>query len=216
LSQIKDMIKPEEIVESSQTNVVKINMPEYAEPITWNTKSLLLNSYLDRRNIELSVLIHHKCSICEVGHYMHRMIIPIYYGGVLVSYQAADLTGRAKVKYDTAPGNINNYLYNYDKIDKRMILVEGILDAWRMETNVCAIFGSSLSKKQQGLILDKNLKELIFCWDGDTFWKARRVSNYFRSFIEKVIVVKLPEEEDPDSLGRDKVYDLIRETSIRN
>ena len=209
--QIKDIVnKDKPDTGKKSQDITEISMPEYSQLITWTTKSKLLDAYMSRRNISLSTLIAHECSLCEVGYYMHRLIIPIYFFGILVSYQAADLTGRAHVKYDTAPGDISNYLYGIDFIDRRMIVVEGILDAWRVGKDACASFTHHLTKRQQDLILNKNLEELIFCYDGDSYFKARKHAREFEYAVNKVNVIKLPTGEDPDSLGREKILELIR------
>ena len=214
VDQINDMINLEKEITKKQTNVTEMSWPEYSQPITHDTDSKLLEFYLSKRGIKIDTLIKHKCHICEVGHYMHRIIIPVFYKDVLVSYQAADMTGRACVKYETAPGDINNYLYNYDNINrKKMILVEAALDSWRIGEDVCATFGTSISKAQERLILDKKLDVLIFCWDSDAYWLARKASKYFEPFIEKVSIIKFPGDEDPDSYGKkfgeETLYNLI-------
>jgi len=207
----------------SNVEIVEIEFPEYAVPITKNTGSVLLDRYLTRRNIELNTLISNNCHLCEVGRYMHRMIIPIYYQGVLVSYQAADLTGKADIKYDTAKGDINNFLYNYDNLTQAsaLILVEGILDAWRLSPNgkpvqyggetycVCATFGTHITTAQKALIEDKKLNSLLFCWDFETYWKAKKQSRHFEPYINEVQVIKLPAGEDPDSFGKTNTFQLF-------
>lgn len=187
----------------------EIEWPEYSVPITRDTESLVLDRYLKRRKISLATVILHNCRLCEAGRYMHRMIIPVYFSGKLVSYQAADLTGKAYLKYETAPGKINDYLYGYDQVTEEMILVEGILDAWRLGPGACATFGTHITNNQKNLIEDKKLKKLIFCWDSDAYWKAKNQAGWFKPFIREVKVIKLPEGEDPDSYGKIKTFSLI-------
>ena len=216
LEQIKEMMDDvADDIQSKKRKIVEIQMPEHSRLITEDTNSKLLDSYLARRNISLSTLILHKCSICNVGYYMHRIIIPVFYNDILVSYQAADLTGRARVKYETAPGHINDYIYGIDSITgTRMIVVEGILDAWRVEDSVGAIFGITLTDKQKALILAKKLDELIFAFDGTAYWQARVQAKYFSCFINKVTVLKLPTNEDPDSMGKEAFDELLK--GVRN
>ena len=211
LDQINQRIIGSETYEDNDIEVTEIALPKFAELISYSTKSLLLNSYLKRRKISLDTLIRYNCRICEVGPYMHRMIIPVYYGGQIVSYQGADLTGKADIKYMTAPNDINNYLYNFDNVAETMILVEGVLDAWRLEDNVCASFGTSLTNVQRDLIEAKKPNTLIFCWDSDAYWKAKKQAKYFELTIKNVKVIKLPTGEDPDSLGKLETLKLIEE-----
>ena len=208
--QINQLINKEQTDEVLNNKNLEINLPEYSELITPKTKSVLLDNYLKRRNISLDTILEYNCYICEVGKYMHRMIIPIYYEEKLVCYQAADLTGRADLKYDIPKQvDINTYLYGIDNISTSMILVEGILDVWRLEEFDCATFGTHITDAQKNLIEDKHLNTLIFCWDSDAYWKAKKQAKYFEPFINNVKVIKLPEGEDPDSLGKWKTLELV-------
>lgn len=187
----------------------KIELPEFFKLITPDIDFPLLFHWLDLRNISIDTVIQYQCGICRAGKYMNRIIIPVFSNGDLVSYQARDLSEFADVRYRSAPGEINNYLYNYDCIDRRMIVVEGILDAWRLEEDVVASFGTSLTEQQKKLILDKKLDELIFVYDDNAYWKAKKQSKFFEPFVENIKVVKLPEGEDPDSLGMEETSKLI-------
>ena len=203
-------------------------LPERFELITKDIWSPLLESYEKRRNILRSTLIDAGCGICRSGEYMNRMVIPVVCVGRLVAYQAADMTGFADLKYRSSPlsmGNINDYLYNYDDVkSKRMIVTEGVLDCWRVGSEAVAAFTSSLSKEQKKLILDKELDELYFCFDPElrAYYKARKVAEEFGAYIPKVGVVRLPTKiqtsqyhnEDPNDVGREKIYQLIAELAL--
>jgi len=194
-------------------------VPQYFEKITTSTKFPLLDAYMKRRDIKLKTLIQYGCGICRVGKYMNRMVIPVIFGGEVVDFQAADLTGTAELKYRGSPGEINNYLYNYDAIGHggRIILVEGILDMWRVEDSCVASFGTHLTNRQKRLILDKQPSELIFLWDEDAWDKISRYNSdagFFEPFIDSVRGVLLPKDEDPDSLGKEAVFQLIDDLEV--
>jgi len=189
-------------------------LPQYFELITKDTRFPLLDAYQKRRDIGRSTLVHYGCGICRVGKYMNRMIIPVVCQGEVVNFQAADLTAMADLKYRGAPGEINNYLYNYDAIRPggRMIMVEGVLDMWRMEIDTVASFGTHLTPRQKRLVLDKRPSELIFLWDEDAFDRISQFNSemgFFEPFVDIVRAVRLPKEEDPDSLGKEAAFALI-------
>jgi len=194
VDQIEDIFNKENEVRK-HVGISKVDLPEYFEKITSDIDFPLLDKYLNRRKISLDTIIEYKCGICRVGQYMNRMIIPVLLRYEVVAYQAADLTGKAKVKYRTGPPDvlINDYLYNYDniKLNGRMIITEGILDCWRIGEEAIATFGTHITEKQKQLILDKKLKELIICWDGEVFWSARKIVEFFRPFITSVSIIKL-------------------------
>jgi DNA primase len=118
---------------------------------------------------------------------------------------------RAIVKYDTAPGDINQYLYNYDQIKDggRIIINEGILDGWRVEDDYVCTFGTHITDRQRDLILKKNPHEVVMLWDSDAYWQALRESKQFEPFVGVVRTIKLPDGEDPDSLGKEAAFKLI-------
>jgi len=147
---------------------------------------------------------------------MNRLIIPIYFEDELVSFQGADMTLKAEVKYKTEVSEVNRYLYNWDNLDLHfdyLILTEGILDAWRLGENSLATFGTTLSKAQFELILCYNPKKLIFAWDSDAFFVAEREAQKFEPFIDEVYTISFPEGEDPDSYGHEASWKLIEQES---
>jgi len=198
----------EEKKEEPNKNLIS-PLPEFFEKIDKRMDFPLLFRYLKRRKLTIDQVIERGCGICRVGRYMNRMIVPVYFEGEQVNFVAADMTGAAKVKYDM-PGDVRKYLYGYDDLEGDFgIVTEGVLDAWRVQKNSVAMLGSYLTDFQKSLILKKNLKTLIFCLDGDAYWHAREVSEFFTPFIDRVEVTRMDFEEDPDSLGTKKIWELI-------
>lgn len=197
--------------EKKEEKISTSPLPEYFEPVEEYIKFPLLFKYLKRRKIDLATILDKKCGICRVGRYMNRLIIPVFYEGKQVSFVAADLTGTAKQRYEFPDTSINHYLYGYDDLKNSWaIITEGVLDAWRVQEDVSAIFGSYLTIHQKSLLLKKNLDYLIFCLDGDAYWHARNVvSPFFEPYVEHVEVIRMDFEEDPDSLGTEKIWELI-------
>lgn len=210
----------EDIFESSRVVKNKTVLPERFELIAYNTEFSLLNRYLERRVVSIDTVIKHGCGICRSGPFMNRLIIPVTFQGEVVAFQAADLTGFARIKYKTSTNQINNYLYGYDEFEgKKAILVEGVLDAWRVGKNALATFGTHVTDRQKRLILEKKLDELYFIWDEDAYLNALwKVADYFKTRIRVVEVILLSGGHDPDSFGREngveKIYQLIEEMKV--
>lgn len=191
-------------------------LPQYFDEIKPEIKFPLLFDYLKRRNISLNTVIKYHCGVCCFGKYMNRMIIPVFFNEKVVSYQAADLTGRATLKYATAPGDINNYLYNYDSIKYggRLIITEGIPDCWRSGDDAVATFGTHITDRQFHLMLDKHPSEIIFCRDEDYYTKVMQYDSEageFLPFCDKIKIIRFPENEDPDSFGARFGESMIQE-----
>jgi len=213
VDQIRNIFDREEEAKE-QTKIAEIDLPRYFEKITPDIDFPLLYRYLERRRVSLETIIGAKCGICRVGKYMNRMIIPVFFEEKVVAFQAADLTGTAEIKYQTSNAKINSFLYNYDNIERRAIIVEGILDAWRVGKEAVASFGTHLTERQKQLILDKELDELVMCWDGAAYWYSREVIKFFEPFISVVKVIKIPDGEDPDSFGRDRIFKFINQETV--
>jgi len=186
-------------------------LPEFFEKVESRTKFLLLYKYLKRRNLSLDLIIEKECGICRVGPYMNRLIIPVFFKGKQVSFIAADMTGTALTKY-LFPGT-DKYLYGYDEIEigGTIILVEGLLDQWRTGDGSVAMLGSYLTKEQKLLLIRKKPKNIIFCLDGDAYWHAKDAATFFEPFVERVEVIHMDFEDDPDSLGTSKIWKLVEE-----
>jgi hypothetical protein len=223
--QIKDIFRESEKVPTRQKRG-SIPFPKYFEPVEKVISSLLEN-YLSRRNISKQILIDHKCGICQVGEHMNRLIVPVYFEGTMIGFQAADLTGKSELKYkaDTKDSEIKNYFYRWDLLDPDLnyiVVVEGIVDAWRLLGNAVASFGTALSTAQKKLLIKKKLEKLILCMDGDAYLHALETSQYFTPFIDEVHVIQLPHywqdfstkiSHDPDSYGNENVWELIKQES---
>jgi DNA primase len=143
------------------------------------------------------------------------MVIPVIFGGKVVSFQAADLTGKADLKYKTATSNINNYLYGYDEIQDngRIIVTEGVLDAWRVGNDAVCTFGTHLTDLQRNLIIGKKPRELIFAYDGDYYWREfghGSIPGWFVPFVDTIRVVEFPVNHDPDSYGKEHGCEELR------
>jgi len=145
------------------------------------------------------------------GKYPHRLVVPVYDDlDELVAWQGRDMTGKAKSKYHSE-GPIMDLLYWTDTFypDKPLYVVEGIYDCWRMAYNGVASFSHSLTAKQrQQLVTDLSVKEVVICWDADSYQKSLAAARSLAPIIESVGVVRLPEGEDPDSMGGDAVREL--------
>jgi DNA primase len=77
-----------------------------------------------------------------------RIVIPIFRGGLLVGWQARDVTGSSPIKYLTTPGwKKTEVLYNMDvaKWYSDVVLVEGPTDVWRVGDNAMALMGKTLA-----------------------------------------------------------------------
>lgn len=91
------------------------------------------------------------------GHYKHRLIIPIYLKHRLVNYAAMSvIPAQLKIKNclnEKAIVPRNELVYNYDNIhNKKVIIVEGFVDCWKMGDDCIATLGTQVTPAQIKLI----------------------------------------------------------------
>lgn len=106
----------------------------------------------------------------KIGELAHRLIIPIYYEGAIVSWQARAIHKGVDRKYLACPNaesriDIKTILYNLDNCPKRRaFVVEGVTDTWRIGDQSCATFGVA-SSMEQAKLLRKRFDELYILFD---------------------------------------------------
>ena len=121
-----------------------------------------MHDYLRMRGFDPEYIIrHYKVGWGGLdGDYALRMIIPVYFNGVLVSYQGRDITGSANIRYKDCSKKEaviyhKNLLYNIDNCKENWcVVVEGVTDVWALGDNVCATFGIGFTQNQVSMLAD--------------------------------------------------------------
>lgn len=172
----------------------KLNMPKFAS----QTPTKACVDYLIKRRFDPEELIH-KYDLWFgglIGAYRHTIIIPVYSNGIPVCFVATDCT-RNRFKYKNSPDiiNVENHsevLYNFDPDKKKVMLVEGIFDAWRI--NGTALFTKKISPKQ---LLKLRGKEVDIFLDPDAWDNAEKIASMIYWTIPNLI---LSDTRDPADL----------------
>lgn len=134
--------------------------------------------YLMRRGLDPDMLVRNY-GILGTGPfdtfegigYGYRIIIPIYdLSGRLVSFQGRDITGAPGVeRYKVCP--VNKALMHYKDIvyggnlatGRRVVVVEGVVDAWKLGPGAVATFGTGCKKAQ--IMCLARWPEVVFFFD---------------------------------------------------
>ncbi len=165
--------------------------------------------YLEKRGFEPRPLIekyHLLGTLFESRDYGYRIIIPIYYKGKVVSYQSRSLTNNVGDKYKACKKEKEivehkRILYNIDNCinNKKVIVVEGVIDCWKLGNNCCCTFGVDYTKEQLLMLLQ--FEEIFICFDPDEPGQtaAIKLSNELYMLNKKVEIIKL--ETDPGDLS---------------
>ena len=149
----------------------------------------------------------------NTGNHTHRIVLPVYgEDGRLAAWQSRDTTGHARTKYLTG-GRTSETLYwtdlwLYDRTPHRTYVVEGVFDAWRMGKNTVATFTHAMSQMQRRLLLSfYDTGEIVIAWDADSYNLSMAAARSLAPFV-RAGAVRLPDGEDPDSLGRERIMEL--------
>jgi hypothetical protein len=145
------------------------------------------------------------------GEWGLRLILPVYDDrGRCVSWQGRLVSSGDGLRYKTMVGvNITELLYSTgDTTDGRVYIVEGIFDAWRSAPGSRATFSKAIEPAQQRRLVAGKYNEIVFAWDADAYAEAIKAARELAPLVPRAGVVRLPGDEDPDTLGREALLAL--------
>jgi DNA primase len=160
--------------------------------------------YLESRNFDAEMLAqkYDLKFIGAGGKWKFRMIIPVVVNGKVVTYTSRDVTGNAPMAYKHLTDSksiipIKHTLYNFDRISNNTaILVEGIMDCWRIGDGAVCSFGTQLTIQQKEILT--TLDKLYILFDNDAINKANTLALNLLETIPYIEVVELPEGDPAD------------------
>jgi hypothetical protein len=157
-------------------------------------------------------------SIGPIGDFKHRIYIPIYYRGVIVSYQCRSIVkGDHIIRYLTCKPEHEtvfhkSILYGLDYVaSDKVLVVEGVTDVWRMGPGTVATFGIEYMKEQVYQL--SKFKEIFILFDPEpTAQKqAEKLANelsFMKGCTPYIIDIKNTGASDPGTLEQ-KIADQM-------
>lgn len=101
-------------------------------------------------------------SLLDQRDYRFRIIIPIYWESGIVSFQGRDVTNQSDTKYKACPKDREiihhkHIVYAHPEIEwhRPIIIVEGVMDVWKLGRQAVATFGIDFLPKQVRLLIKK-------------------------------------------------------------
>lgn len=189
------------------------------------------------RGLTLELCRKHKIGWCSSGKYANRLVIPVYYQGVRVSWvaramwqvkEAAEGEDEKLVnKKVVNPKGVHTgaFLFNYDRVKqaRTVMLVEGPFDAIALGDNAVALFGTHLSQQQYRLLVQTKAKKVVVLLDPDKAGRKAReeILDRLRGIFPEVTAPRI--RCDPDELsakelaaalaftGKSSLSDLVNE-----
>jgi len=169
--------------------------------------------YLIGRNFDPDFLIkNYKIRACYLtGDYSYRIIIPIIINNILVSFTSRDITGEQdsykNLSKEKSIIPVKNCVYGIDSITNKIVIVEGVFDAWRIGNGAVATFGKVPTSAQIKTIVDKkSIKEVFILYDNDAEKNASKLGSILSNFFKKVEVLDIDLKDPAEMTEKDIEY----------
>lgn len=193
-----------------------LKLPMYEKELPILHQRYLLSRNFDPDQIEQ---VYGVVGTGPLGDYKWRIIIPIYKEHQLISYMGRDVVGlEERTRYKNCPGEhqvfpAKSWLYDLDHCEgrKRILVVEGPTDVWRMGLGTVATMGINWTWEQAALLSGFKTVFLIFDPEDQAQEQARKLIEVLAlAGVDAENVVLNPGEKDPGSLSHDRVLYLRR------
>lgn len=192
-------------------------LPSNLTELKTNHRNYLIKRNFDPEEIikKWNILGTEVYSKLEHFDYKHRIIIPYYWNGKIVTFDSRDITNKAKNKYYACPDDFEyiprkSILYGRQEYWKETgICVEGALDVWRLGYAAFATSGIKYTSKQKREIA-KHFKRIFIIFDNE--WQAQRQASLLKdelSFYNKDVHL-LTVDSDPANLSQKEANYLIK------
>ena len=164
--------------------------------------------------------------------YSPRIVVPVYtlsevlfdegdrkHKRRLAGWQAREIDEHSVMpKYLTACGTKRNeLLYGLPqaiRTEGPIVIVEGVTDVWRLETNAVALFGKTISDAQHKLLLRHVAdRPIVVMLDQDAQQESQRVAKVLRAGRPgaSVVVARLPRNrKDPGECTHDEAWGAVK------
>ena len=184
------------------TNVTKCKLPLVYGKLPIKAKKYLRSRRFSPSKLEALWDIKYAQTISK---YKGRIVIPIYFKGRLVSFQTRDVTGRAKLRYITAPRDNEvihhkHIVYGYDNIPAdTAVIVEGVTDVWRFGYGAVCTFGIEYTQEQVKLLATIPNRYVLFDQTEEQAKKqGERLADELSCFNGTTGIVEISKYKDRD------------------
>jgi len=203
-----------------KVSILPLRMPRPNSVLTTPYRNYLIKRKFDPDKLEREWNIRQTgpVSFLDDISYSHRILIPIYWNGEMVSFQARDITGKSKLKYLACPKrrekiHHKNILYGKQekwREGKGLIIVEGVTDVWRLGYHAVATFGIQF-KMEQVLQLAKIHDKFFILFDEEpqAQEQARVLATKLKALGKEVYIEKI--KGDPGDMRQEDADYLVKQ-----
>ena len=197
-----------------------IALPDNFLPLYGNDKTIECKNalrFIKGRGFTSLDILRYNIGYCNSGKYKGRVIIPSYnHTGNLNYYTGRDMYPNSQLKYKNPPVSKDIIMFELFIIwNESVNLCEGVFDAMTIKINAIPIMGKTLSHSLIEKIRQYKPKVNIIL-DNDAQKDAYVLGSMLANDGIVVNVVELPKDEDPNTLGFDKIWQLIKKSKTKD
>ncbi|MFW6275033.1 MAG: hypothetical protein ACOC2M_00200 [bacterium] len=200
----------------------KVNLKEFAFPSLTDQLTNKHIKYLKKRNFDFEYLIQEweilgtgPLSKLDAIDYKHRIIIPIYWGNEIVSFQGRDITDRNPPKYKACPQareiiEHQSIIYKHPDYKSNFgFCVEGVFDVWRLGRLAFATFGIDFTQSQVNKISE--LYEKVIIWFDPERQAQRQARKLQKELIARDVETYIHKSfNDPGDTDAEDINNVIQ------
>jgi len=171
--------------------------------------------YLKGRGLNKIDILRYNIGYCDSGPYSGMVIIPSYDNDGMLNY----FVGRSYYNTDFKHKNpkVSKDIIGFELLinwKEDINICEGVFDAITLGENSIPIFGKFLPKKLKMKMKEESVSRVNMVLDNDARKEALELCEYLIAEGISVYMVDVPENTDPNEIGRENIKKLIDRTPI--
>jgi len=176
--------------------------------------------YLKKRGYDWRILeeLYGLRSTNHLGHYKFRVIAPFMHKGVMVSYQGRDYTGRQDPPYKGCAKDLEviphkEMLYGAHLVPlDRIVLVEGLFDAWRIGPGAAATCGIAFTAAQVKQAAKFRHRFVLYDQEeGQAREAAQELASSLALYPGETELIEVDELGDPDEFPQEVINEIVEQ-----
>ena len=166
--------------------------------------------YLKSRGVTKTDVLRYNIGYCDSGQYKGMVVIPSYDSFGILNY----FVGRAYYESDFKHKNpkTSKDVVGFELLinwNEDINICEGVFDAIALGENSIPIFGKFLPKSLRSKLRQNKVKRVNIVLDSDAKSESIKLCEYLQSENIDVRIIEMQDDEDPSTLGHDKITELI-------
>jgi hypothetical protein len=189
----------------------KLVLPDGLGPLLKNHVRYLKGRGFDRKVVKLWQL---QGLDRTAGRYAHRVFIPVYYRGTLVSWTTRATSDDVVSRYLSAPSDAEmlpskTLLYGEDYCGNSIIVHEGPLDVWKVGPGAVCTLGVNFTRAQVSKMAKYTRRVVCFDNEPGAQRRAKRLCDHLAPFPGETMNVLL-DAKDPGEASEKEIRKLRR------